>query len=94
LKKLIDENGLLRRLVDNLDKELKWYRAKPFFEEDFEGVSIFDRDLINPLRSGESIGQLYAGMSVTTPNVEDGVTLVLIRFKGYSPSSQDDAGDT
>ena len=32
LKHLKSENRLLRRLVENLDKELKRYRAKPFLD--------------------------------------------------------------
>jgi predicted RNase H-like nuclease (RuvC/YqgF family) len=52
LKRLRSDNRMLRRLVENLDKELKRYRAKPFLEEDFEGVRRFDKELINVLRRG------------------------------------------
>jgi hypothetical protein len=52
LKKLRDENRMLRRLVDNLDKELKRYRAKPFLEESFEGIRMFDKELIYLLKRG------------------------------------------
>jgi len=54
LKKLREENRLLRRLVENLDNELKRYRAQPFLQETFEGVRRFDRDLIELLRRGGS----------------------------------------
>jgi len=54
LKKLRDENRLLRKLVDNLEKELKRYRTKPFLEEDFEGVRTFERELVTFLRRGGS----------------------------------------
>lgn len=37
LKKLRDENRLLKRLVENLEGELRRYRARPFLEEGFEG---------------------------------------------------------
>jgi len=57
LRKLRDENRLLRRLVENLDNELKRYRAQPFLEEDFEGVRRFDRELIELLRRGGSYTQ-------------------------------------
>jgi len=53
LKKLRDDNRLLRRLVDNLDKELKRYRAQPFLEEGFQGVRSFDKELIRLLKAGE-----------------------------------------
>ena len=52
LKKLRQENRLLKKLVDNLDTELKRYRTKPFLEEDFRGVRQFDKELINLLREG------------------------------------------
>jgi predicted RNase H-like nuclease (RuvC/YqgF family) len=54
LKKLREENRLLKRLVENLDNELKRYRAQPFLQEAFEGVRRFDRDLIELLRRGGS----------------------------------------
>jgi len=54
LKKLRKENRLLRTLVDNLDNELKRYRAKPFLEEDFTGVRRFDKELIALLKEGGS----------------------------------------
>ena len=53
VKQLRDENRMLRKLVENLEKELRRYRAQPFLEPHFEGVRRFDRDLIELLRSGE-----------------------------------------
>ena len=38
LKRLRRDNRLLKKLVDNLDNELKRHRAKPFTEEAFMGV--------------------------------------------------------
>ena len=55
LKQLRSENRLLRRLIENLDKELKRYRAKPFLDESFTGVRQFDKDLIELLRSGRTL---------------------------------------
>jgi len=52
LRKLRDENRLLRKLVENLDNELKRYRAQPFLEDRFEGVRRFDRELIELLKRG------------------------------------------
>jgi hypothetical protein len=54
LKQLRSENRLLKKLAENLDNELKRYRAQPFIEEGFEGVRRFDRDLIGLLRTGGS----------------------------------------
>ena len=54
LKKLRSENRLLKNLVDNLDNELKRYRAGPFLEEDFKGIRRFDKELIDLLKKGGS----------------------------------------
>jgi len=54
LKGLRNENRMLKMLAENLDNELRRYRAKPFIEEGFEGVRTFDRDLIELLRGGRS----------------------------------------
>jgi predicted RNase H-like nuclease (RuvC/YqgF family) len=54
LKKLRNENRLLKKLVDNLDNELKRHRAKPFLEEDFQGTRRFDKELIELLRKGDT----------------------------------------
>jgi len=62
LKTLRNENRLLKKLVDNLDNELKRYRTKPFLEEDFEGVRRFDKELIDLLRKGGS----YMGEEILT----------------------------
>ena len=52
LKQLRSENRLLHRLVENLDKELKRYRAKPFLDDAYVGVRQFDKNLIELLRGG------------------------------------------
>jgi len=57
LKKERNENRFLKRLVKNLDNELRRYRAQPFLEEAFEGVRRFDKDLIELLRKGGSYTQ-------------------------------------
>ena len=45
-------NRRLDILVDKLEKELRRYRARPFLEEQFEGVRRIERDLVNLLRKG------------------------------------------
>jgi len=72
LKKLRDENRLLRNLVENLDKELKRYRAGPFLEEGFEGVRTFDRELVNVLRRGGtySDGEILANLNIDPTDVD------------------------
>jgi len=63
LKKLKRDNRLLKKLVDNLDTELKRYRTRPFLNEEFAGVRRFDRELIeilkeNRLTAEEILNQL------------------------------------
>jgi hypothetical protein len=55
LKNLRKENRFVKKLVDNLDAELKTHRAKPFLEQDFGGVRRYDKELINLLKEGNSL---------------------------------------
>lgn len=57
LKKVRNENRLLKKLAENLDNELRRYRAQPFLDEAFEGVRKFDKDLVELLRKGGSYTQ-------------------------------------
>jgi hypothetical protein len=53
IAKLKKDNRLLKMLADNLDKELKKHRARPFSDEGrvrFEGVREYDRELVELLR--------------------------------------------
>lgn len=71
LKELRKDNRLLRKLVDNLDNELKRYRAEPFLEEEFKGVRRFDRELIDLLRKG---GAYTGDMILSRLNVDPSET--------------------
>ena len=62
LKQLRKDNRLLKRLVDNLDTELKRYRTKPFLEEGYQGIRRFDKELIDLLKEGGS----YSGDDILT----------------------------
>jgi len=53
-KKMREDNRMLRRLVENLESELRRYRVEPFAEEGFHGVRRFDRELIDLLKGGAS----------------------------------------
>ncbi len=52
VRKLAQENSLLKSLAENLDRELKRYRTSPFLDEGFQGVRFFDRQLIDLLKKG------------------------------------------
>lgn len=56
IAKLANENRLLKMLADNLDKELKHYRAQPFLSDDkeFQGTRAFDKELVELLRTNKS----------------------------------------
>jgi hypothetical protein len=51
------DNRLLKMLADNLDKEMKKYRARPFSEDKghFKGVREYDKDLIDLLRKNQTV---------------------------------------
>lgn len=56
--KLKQDNRLLKMLADNLDKELKRYRAEPFLTEsnqEFQGTRKYDKELVNLLKSTGSV---------------------------------------
>jgi hypothetical protein len=67
LKKIRDDNRLLRKLVENLDVELKRHRAQPFLEESFQGVRSFDRELIQLLREEEllSDNEIFSKLNIS-----------------------------
>ena len=68
LKKIRDDNRLLRRLVENLDVELKRFRAQPFLDEGFQGVRSFDKELIQLLKEGELLSddELLSRLNVSS----------------------------
>ena len=72
LKKIRDDNRLLRRLVENLDTELKRFRAQPFLEEGFQGVRSFDRELIQLLKEGELLSddELLSRLNVSSTDTD------------------------
>lgn len=87
LEKLRNENRLLRKLVDNLDTELKRYRAKPFLEDNFQGVRMFDKELINLLRKGGSYRDedilANLGVNPTQAELVKAVSKQLEALEGY-----------
>jgi len=72
VEKLRKENRLLKRLVENLDRELRRYRAQPFLEEHFEGVRAFDRELIDLLRQGGTYSEdeILARLGISPTDTE------------------------
>lgn len=54
-EKLKQENRLLKMLADNLDKELKRYRARPFLDDELSGVRAYDKELVVLLKERKVI---------------------------------------
>lgn len=64
VRELEDENARLREEVkvlkmalDNLERELRLYRSKPFLEKGFAGVRKMDRELIDLLKRGKPVNE-------------------------------------
>jgi predicted RNase H-like nuclease (RuvC/YqgF family) len=72
LKSLREENRLLKKLVDNLDKELKRYRGKSFLEKDFEGERAFSRELVDLLKRGITLNgdEILASLGIESSDVD------------------------
>lgn len=74
LKRLREDNRMLKKLVENYEDELKRYRAKPFTEEGFEGVRTFDKELVELLKAGRT----YSSDEILTHlNVEPAETEIV-----------------
>ena len=57
-KELYDIQSKLRQVTiirDNLEREIRKYRAEPFLDESFEGVRQFDRELISLLKDAKAV---------------------------------------
>jgi len=87
LKKVRNENRLLKKLAENLDNELKRYRAQPFLEAAFEGVRRFDRDLIELLKKGGSYTQeeilSHLNIDPSDSDLLKAVSIQLEALEGY-----------
>jgi len=77
----------LKKLVENLDNELRRYRVKPFIEEGFVGVRMFDKELIELLRRGGSYTQeeILAHLSIDPSDTDlvKAVSKQLEALEGY-----------
>jgi hypothetical protein len=72
LNQLRKDNRLIKKLVDNLDNELKGHRAKPFLEEDFRGVRRFDKELIELFKEGGSFSgeEILSHLGIKSSNID------------------------
>ena len=73
ISKLQQDNRLLKLLSENLVKELRKLRARPFGEKaNFEGIREYDGDLIELLRTNGRIdsGSLLGELGINPKEVE------------------------
>jgi len=66
VKDLARKYRLLEKVVDRLEEELRRYRAKPFLEEEFEGVRGYETELVNLLRSRDILtaDQIFSHLGI------------------------------
>ena len=87
MKKLTNENRLLKKLAENLDKELRRYRAQPFIEEGFEGVRKFDKELIELFKKGGYYSQeeilIHLNIDPSDTDLVKAVNKQLEALEGY-----------
>jgi hypothetical protein len=53
--RLRKDNQMLRSAYERLDSELKHYRVKPFLEERYEGIRIYEKELVRILKERNRI---------------------------------------
>jgi predicted adenine nucleotide alpha hydrolase (AANH) superfamily ATPase len=89
IAKVKQDNRLLKMLADNLDKELKKYRARLFVEDKdrFRGVREYDRELIQLLRKNVTIDSDHLlkdlGISPKDTDLVKGVNSQLRYLQAY-----------
>lgn len=66
------ERRMLRTLVEKLERDLKVQSARPFLDEEFEGIRSFDRDLVELLRMGKPLmdDELLEGLGLEHDDIE------------------------
>jgi len=72
IKRLNEENRLLRRVVESLDSELRMQRAREFIVDDFQGKREIERELVELLKSGKTLSesQILGGLNIKPEQVE------------------------
>ncbi len=86
-KSMKEENRMLKRLAENLDKELRRYRAKPFVDEGFRGMRRFEKEFIELLKKGQSLNEerilSELGIDVSDVEMVKAVNKQLEALEGY-----------
>jgi len=55
IEKLAEDSRVTRLALENVERQLRRYRAEPFLEENFRGVRKYDRELVELLQKGQEV---------------------------------------
>jgi hypothetical protein len=87
ISRLKDENKVLRLAFQNLDGELKHYRAGPFLDDDFEGTRGYEKELIKLLKSKKYVTGLelfdLLGLNPMDAELTKSITRQMENLEGY-----------
>ena len=87
VKDLMRKRRVLETVVDRLEQELRRYRAKPFLEEEFEGVRGYEKELITLLKSRDAVtgDQIFShlGIDPSESDAVKGVSKQLENLEAY-----------
>ena len=66
VKDLARKRRLLEKVADRLEQELRRYRAKPFLEEEFEGMRRYETELVDLLKSRDILtaDQIFSHLGI------------------------------
>jgi len=91
LKQRINDLGkkkrILETVVDRLEQELRRYRAKPFLEEEFQGLRGYEKELITLLKSQDAVTSdqilSHLGVDPSESDAVKGVSKQLENLEAY-----------
>jgi len=87
VKDLARKHRVLETVVDRLEQELRRYRAKPFLEEEFEGVRGYEKELITLLKSQDAVtgDQIFSHLGIDPSEYEavKGISKQLASLEAY-----------
>lgn len=55
IQKLTKENEIVKRAFEQVEIELRRYRAEPFLDNNFQGIRKYDKQLVELLKKGKAI---------------------------------------
>jgi hypothetical protein len=87
VKDLTRKRRVLETVVDRLEQELRRYRAKPFLEEEFEGLRGYEKELITLLKSRDVVSDdeifSHLGIDPSESDAVKGISKQLEHLEAY-----------